>query len=90
MKNLVKQKINRSNNKAKENLEILKILKTCATRQDPDENVPEAQHTTDDVEDVIIVVRDEYDAEILQKNCLNFDDNFHLLTLEQLEAGIHL
>ena len=42
---------------------------TWVVKQDPDENVPEAQHTTDGVGDVILgstVVRDEDGAEILE------------------------
>ena len=41
---------------------------TCSIKQDPDDDVPEAQHTADGVWDVIlgsIVVPDEDGAEIL-------------------------
>ena len=40
---------------------------TCSIKQDPDDDVPEAQHTADGVSDVMlgsIVVRDEDGAEI--------------------------
>ena len=60
-----------------------------AITHDSNEDVPEAQHTTDDVEDVIVVVRDEDGTEIMNFMC-NLSVNFYLLTLEQLEAGIHL
>ena len=54
--------------------------------------MPNAQDTADGVGDVMlgsIVVRDEDGTEIFE-DILSIDDNLHLLTLEQLEAGIHL